>query len=283
MLSNTKVLARRMLHHAGVLSKIARAAWRGYTKWRKFSDWNTLGGFMDATAEPNPLQAFFAARKEGRGIWKWNHYFEIYDRHFNRFRGRDVHILEIGIYSGGSLEMWRSYFGPRCRIYGVDIEPACKKYEGDSVRVFIGDQADRDFWKRFREEVPVLDIVVDDGGHVPEQQIVTLEELLPHLRPGGVFVCEDVGGAFNEFASYVYGMAQNMNAWEPEFNLGNNERRNVNKTKALQSAVGSIHLYSYMTVIERTAATVLEFVAPKHGTQWEPFPGDEFKSGYTET
>ena len=54
------------------------------------------------------------------------------------------------------------------------------------IKVFIGDQADRKFWSQFRREVPILDLVIDDGGHEPEQQIVSLEELLPHLRPGGV-------------------------------------------------------------------------------------------------
>ncbi len=75
------------------------------------------------TPDPsNPLRAFFDSRKEGRGIWKWDHYFDVYHRHFGKFVGRDVNVLEIGVYSGGSLEMWKAYFGPRCRIYGVDIE-----------------------------------------------------------------------------------------------------------------------------------------------------------------
>jgi len=99
-----------------------------------------------------------------------------------------VHVLEIGIYSGGSLEMWRDYFGPKARIYGVDIEPACRVYESDSVNIFIGDQGDRQFWQ-FRRKVPALDIVIDDGDHNPEHQIVSVEELLPFLRPDRVYFC----------------------------------------------------------------------------------------------
>ena len=38
------------------------------------------------------------------------------------------------------------------------------------------------------------------AGHTPEQQIVTLEEMLPHLRPGGVYLCEDVHGIHHDFA-----------------------------------------------------------------------------------
>ena len=139
--------------------------------------------------QTNPLRTFFNARHEGRGIIKWDHYFEAYDRHLSRFRGQEFHFLEIGIFSGGSLEMWREYFGPRCYIYGVDINPACKVYESDRTRVFIGDQSDREFWKQFRDAVPHLDVAIDDGGHEPQQQRVSFEELMPHLRPGGVYIC----------------------------------------------------------------------------------------------
>jgi hypothetical protein len=85
-----------------------------------------------------------------------------------------------------NAEMWHDYFGPRRHVYGVDLEEACLRYASDSIRIFIGDQADREFWRRFRSNVPKLDIVVDDGGHKPDQQTTSLEELLPHLSPGGV-------------------------------------------------------------------------------------------------
>src|SRR4051812_2508259 len=64
-----------------------------------------------ATAEPNALLQYFDAHTEGPGIWKFRHYFEIYQRHFAKFVGQDVHVVEIGVYSGGSLNMWKEYFG----------------------------------------------------------------------------------------------------------------------------------------------------------------------------
>lgn len=220
-----------------------------------------------------PLKVYFETHKEGHGIWKWNHYFEVYERHFSRFRGRAVHVLEVGIYSGGSLEMWSSYFGPRAQIYGVDIQSACKAYERDSIRVFIGDQADRNFWKQFKQEVQTLDIVIDDGGHQPEQQIVTLEELLPFLRSGGVYLCEDVVGDFNKFASYVHGLAQNLNAVKTQDDIGTLDTRGAFtfKSTPLQSAVHSIHLYPYLTVIERRNVPLFDLSSSKRGSQWAPF------------
>src|SRR5579864_8038519 len=174
-----------------------RAFWRAFSNWRFCAKWLAPIEPKNVEVKPNPLREFFDSHQEGRGIWKWNHYFDIYHQHFSRFRGRNVRVLEIGIYSGGSLEMWRDYFGSGCQIYGVDIEPACKAYERDSVKVFIGDQGDRNFWKKFKQEVPAVDIVIDDGGHLTEQQIITFEELLPHLQPNGIYLCEDLHGALN--------------------------------------------------------------------------------------
>jgi SAM-dependent methyltransferase len=216
----------------------------------------------------NDLQRYFDAVQSGPGIFKWRHYFEIYDRHFEKFINKEVHILEIGIYGGGSLGMWKAYFGPRCRVYGVDILEACRAYEGDGVEVFIGDQADRTFWKRFKEKVPNLDIIVDDGGHQVSQQVPTLEEMLPHLRPGGVYLCEDIHGAFNAFNFYVSGLPCKLSA----FTLveQTDKRRLVSEATAFQSAVHSIHMYPFVVVIERRSAPIVEFVAPRHGDQWPP-------------
>jgi hypothetical protein len=57
----------------------------------------------------------------------------------------------------------------------VDINPDCKLYERDGFKVFIGDQADRSFWRDFCTKVPKLDIVIDDGGRKYEQQVVSLD------------------------------------------------------------------------------------------------------------
>jgi len=271
MFRNARTLVRGLPHAPAALRQM-RMFWRGYTTWRFRKLWTTSIKPMDTPYQTNPLRLFFEAHKEGRGIWKWQHYFDIYDRHLHRFKDRAVRVLEIGIYSGGSLEMWRNYFGPLSEIYGVDIEPACEAYQSDSVKVFIGDQGDRNFWMRFKNEVQDIDIVIDDGGHLPEQQIVTFEELLPHLRPGGVYICEDIHGTLNTFAAYVYGLAQNLNAGDRgQENANNNERCLVYGASAVQSAVRSIHLYPFMTVVERTETAISELVSTKHGTQWQPF------------
>src|SRR5689334_4217286 len=130
----------------------------------------------------NPLEDYFL-RNPGRAMYKWTHYFEIYHRHFAPYRGRSPVVVEIGVFHGGSLQMWREYFGPGARIVGVDIDPRCREFEEDGVSVLIGDQNDRGFLASLRERLPRIDILIDDGGHRMEQQIATFEELYPHIHP----------------------------------------------------------------------------------------------------
>jgi hypothetical protein len=239
-------------------------------------EWTRAGNAESAESSSAPtrsagrLMQFFEQRTEGRGIWKWRHYFEIYEHHLARFRGHAPSVLEIGVYSGGSFDLWSDYFGPGAKLYGVDLEPACAAYANEQIRIFTGDQADRKFWGSFRQNVPVLEVVIDDGGHRFEQQAVTLEELLPHLRPGGVYICEDIHGENHAFSSYVGGLVNSLNAGAVKDDLENNERRLVSSATPFQSAIASISCYPMMVVIEKRSVSVTEFVASKHGSQWEP-------------
>ena len=215
---------------------------------------------------PNPLRAYFDAVQEGPGVWKWLHYFEPYHRHLQKFVGRPVTVVEVGIYSGGSLPMWRHYFGQGCRVHGVDIQEECKVYEDSQTTIHIGDQADRGFWRRFRESVPSVDVLIDDGGHQAEQQMVTLEEMLPHLRPGGVYLCEDVHGIGNPFAAFVHALADELNVFAPT-----TQPTLVSAPTQFQAAVSAVHFYPFVVVIEKRDSTLTSFSAPKHGTRWQQF------------
>ena len=223
-------------------------------------------------ATDNPLARYFDANRDGNGIWKWWHYFDLYHRHLAKWRDRSPVVVEVGIYSGGSLGMWQDYFGPGCQIIGIDVEPACRSYEREGVRVFIGDQADRAFWRKLRADVPRFDVLIDDGGHLPEQQIVTLEETLPYLSPGGVYICEDAHGTFNPFSAYAMGLARHLNNFDGFVqNEQDCERRTSVPADRFQAAVSSLHLYPYVTVMERGETTVRELVSVKRGNRWQPF------------
>jgi Methyltransferase domain len=177
-------------------------------------------------AEPvrdNPLEEYFF-NNPGRLIHKWHHYFEIYHRHFQRFRGRSPVVVEIGVFHGGSLQMWRQYFGEGAGIVGVDVNPACRQLEEAQISVVIGDQADRRFLRELRAGLPRIDIVIDDGGHKMAQQIATFEELYPYLQPEGVYLCEDLhtsywpdygGGLRREgtFIEYSKALIDRLHGW----------------------------------------------------------------------
>jgi len=151
----------------------------------------------------NDLYSFFAQRRNTRPMHKWHHYFEIYERHFARFRQARPTVLEIGVQGGGSLEMWRQYFGADARIFGIDSAATAKRNEDIATKVFIGDQADRNFLRGVAAEVGPLDLVIDDGGHKASQQINSFEELYPKLSQSGVYLVEDThtalwGGQWND-------------------------------------------------------------------------------------
>jgi hypothetical protein len=122
---------------------------------------------------------------------KLTNYFQIYEDLFARFRNRKFTFVEIGVNHGGSLFMWRDYFGPEARIIGVDLNPAAKQWESSGFEIFIGDQGDPGFWREFFAAVGDVDVILDDGGHTNRHQIVTVHEGISHVRNGGMLVVED--------------------------------------------------------------------------------------------
>lgn len=149
-----------------------------------------LGDGVEQLRE-DPLFSYFSSHRAGRVLDKWAHYFPVYSRHFAPFRGRPIKVLEIGIYRGGSLDMWRWYFGDQVTLVGIDIDEDAKAATDPRHTVLIGDQTDADFLRRVAEEHGPFDIVIDDGGHEMQQQIVTAETLFPLVREGGILLVED--------------------------------------------------------------------------------------------
>lgn len=202
------------------------------------------------------LEEYFDDHTSGRGIWKFPHYFPIYHRHLDRFVNRPVHLLEIGVYSGGSLTMWRDYLGDQAAIYGVDIED-CSAYAGDRIEIFQGDQADATFWESFKRKVPRLDIVIDDGGHKAHQQAASLQALLPHLAPGGVYIIEDIAYPHNAFQFYLDALSHLLNEFR-------------SPTRSIHHHIESIHQYALAAVIEKPESLRQSFEPSRRGSLWGP-------------
>jgi hypothetical protein len=131
-----------------------------------------------------------------RPIHKWKHYFPIYERHFRGWVDKTVTFLEIGCGEGGSLQMWKRYFGPYARIIGLDIDARCKRYEEDQIEIRIGAQQDTAFLRQVVEEFGAPDIVLDDGSHVMSHVCATFSFLYPLLPTTGVYMVEDLHTAY---------------------------------------------------------------------------------------
>lgn len=126
----------------------------------------------------------------GRLCSKWQHYFDIYDRHLSRFINRPVNILEIGISGGGSLQIWKKYFGNNAKVSGIDIDPNCYFVE-DQIQTFIGDQTNTTFLQSVINKIGIPDIIIDDGSHVQSHILKSFDYLYPLLSDRGVYIIED--------------------------------------------------------------------------------------------
>jgi hypothetical protein len=142
-------------------------------------------------AEDGFLHRYFL-NNGGKRLHKWLHYFDIYERHFHRFRDRPIRMLEIGVHGGGSLEMWRAYFHPESRIVGIDINPDCARHAHDNIDVHIGSQDDVAFLTGIADRYDGFDIVLDDGSHVNSHVITTFETLYGRVAEDGVYLIEDM-------------------------------------------------------------------------------------------
>ena len=135
---------------------------------------------------------------------KWVHYFPIYEKWFSPYRGKEIVFVEIGVQNGGSIQMWKNYFGKDAQIIGVDIDERCKQFEEEQISIEIGSQEDENFWAAFKKKYPRVDILLDDGGHTMNQQITTFKQMFPHIKDGGLYMCEDCHTSYIE--SYGGGM-----------------------------------------------------------------------------
>ena len=124
------------------------------------------------------------------------HYFPIYEKHFSRFINQSVVFLEIGVSRGGSLQLWKRYFGPFVTIVGIDIDPKCKEIEEDQIHVRIGDQSDTVFLQSVLDEFGPPDIVLDDGSHVMMHICKTWDYMYDKINENGVYFVEDLHTAY---------------------------------------------------------------------------------------
>ena len=154
---------------------------------------------------------------------KWLHYFDIYTENFSKYKNKKITILEIGVLNGGSLKMWQNYFSSNSLIVGIDIIPRCKKFEKDNIKIYIGDQTDKNFLGSVIKEIGKPDIIIDDGGHTSNQQIISFDYLFKYLNNQGIYLVEDTHSSYHPnfqdrhdgltFMDYAKSLSDQLNLW----------------------------------------------------------------------
>ena len=144
------------------------------------------------------LYGDFLAANQHLPLFKWEHYFPIYESHLSKYVNSEVTIFEVGVLGGGSLQMWKQYLGPRATVVGIDIDPQCKTYENGSIRVEIGNQSDTEFLDLVLSKYGTPDIVIDDGSHINSDIMTTLTHLLKLMPKNSTYLIEDCHALFHK-------------------------------------------------------------------------------------
>jgi len=202
------------------------------------------------------------------GSDKWEPYFDVYETYFSKFVDKAPVVVEVGVQSGGSLQMWRKYFGPEAQLWGIDVDPAVARLQPNydsNTHIRIGDQADPQFWQAVLQQMPEIDVFIDDGGHQMHQQRVTFECVFPKIRPGGVFLCEDthssympwLGGGRDRCDTFIEYAKQYVELLHTGFL--DKELPEDAALKPFAQQIYSVHFYNSVVVFQKKAAAEQEF------------------------
>ncbi len=204
------------------------------------------------------LRIFQIYKNLKRVSLKCDTYFQTYEEMFNSYVGKKITFVEIGVLQGGSLFMWKEYFGKNARIIGIDLHPNAKELEKHGFEIYIGSQSDKNFWKSFYSKVGKIDILLDDGGHVNDQQIITLGESINNINDDGIIVTEDVHTSYFKkfgnpskysFINYSKYLVDVVNSRYPEIkNKKNNDFRKKIYSVSFYESIVAIKINSKKSI-----------------------------------
>lgn len=123
-------------------------------------------------------------------------YLTFYEQVFESIRHDTFTFLEIGVYRGSSLHTWGEYF-QNATVVGADIDPAANvPISLPNVHIRLGDASRLEFLDELVAEFGRPRVIVDDGSHFWHHQIETFRYLWPRLKPGGIYIMEDLHTSF---------------------------------------------------------------------------------------
>lgn len=225
-------------------------------------------------ATPTYLETL-AVQEQGQPFLKWWHYFDAYDRELGGLAAasregrvaRPVRLLEIGVWRGGSLGLWRRYFGPEAVIFGVDIDPNSATFGVSDGEIRIGSQVDSDFMRAVIDEMGGVDVIIDDGSHLSAHVLHTLRDLWPQLSQEGIYIIEDLHTSY--WPSWGGGLRRQGSSIEALKSLADELHQPYFSKSANRAGLGierdslfSVTLYDSMAVLHK-----------RHRPKPQPFRG----------
>lgn len=214
----------------------------------------------------NDLAVRFGSNKWASIHWYTQHY----EKHFETIRDRSIRFLEIGVgtKNSPSLHMWQRYFR-RGLIYGLDIKEFPTKI-GPRIQFIQGSQNDADLLAEVGKTLGPFDIIIDDGSHVNEHVKTSLNYLLPHVNPGGLYVIEDlltaylprVGGSYHNLLTSDTSTVMLKNMVDG-LNYEEIQGRAQSSDNYTDKNVTALHFYHNLAIIEKgnnSEGSIIEYL-----------------------
>jgi len=204
------------------------------------------------------------------GFYKTRALVDQYERFWSARTFRPRHMLEIGIWDGGSTAFWWEHLRPE-KLVAIDLmeredSAYFREYLANNqletrIRTRWGtNQGDRATLRQIidRDLGGSVDLVIDDGSHLYLPTKASFETLFPLLPPGGLYVIEDWAWEhWPEFQDLSH-------IWANEEGLGRLVGELVEATGSSKTLIRSVHVFEGFAVIERGEESSGEFRLEEH-------------------
>ena len=127
-------------------------------------------------------------------------YLRHYELFLKDFKQTEFEVVELGCYTGASINMWSEYF-EKAEIIGVDLNSELKSIETNKIKFICSDATAEDLPAKIKDlaKYPIK-LIIDDCSHAWGDQRRSFEMLFPMLNSGGYYIIEDLecgsGGAY---------------------------------------------------------------------------------------
>jgi len=110
-----------------------------------------------------------------------------YEDLFETIRNNPIKMMEIGVYNGGSIKLWKDYFHNESQIYASDINYFSHL---DGTYSIIGDMYSDEQVSKFSNDY--FDLIIDDGPHSFESFVLVMQKYFSKIKKDGILIIEDV-------------------------------------------------------------------------------------------